>query len=102
MRKKLKAAYSLIEQLYTGAQRVIYAASYNKLPPTLINDTLAKLSMTPAQIEEVKRSAARAGALSTLTRAKAWIADLDPANIGKANLANKKTGQNLTMKPSKP
>ena len=38
--------------------------------------------MTPAQIEEVKRSAARAGALSALTRAKASIADLDPKDIG--------------------
>ena len=38
--------------------------------------------MTPAQIEEVKGSAARAGAVSALTRAKAWIADLDPVDIG--------------------
>ena len=38
--------------------------------------------MTPAQLEEMKRSAARAGALSALTRAKAWIADLDPEDIG--------------------
>ena len=80
---KLKAAYMLIEQLYTGAQRVICACSYNKLAPILIKDTLAKLSMTPAQMEEVKRSATRAGALIALTRAKAWIADLDPADIAK-------------------
>ena len=83
MRMKLKAAYTFLEQLYTGAQRVICAASYNKPAPTLIKDTLAKLSMTPAQIEEVKRSAARAGALTTLTRAKAWIADLDLEAIAK-------------------
>ena len=75
MRMKLKAAYTLIEQLYTGAQRVISAASYNKPAPTLIKDTLARLSMTPAQIEEAKQSAARAGALLALTRTKAWIAD---------------------------
>ena len=81
MRKKLKAAYTLIEQLYTGAQRVICTASYNKPLPTLIKDTLDKLSMTPAQLEEMKRSAARVGALSALTRAKAWIADLDPEDI---------------------
>ena len=80
---KLKAAYTLIEQLYTGAQRVICAASYNNPGPTLIKDTVARLSMTPAQIEEMKRSAARAGALSALTRAKAWIADLDPVDIAK-------------------
>ena len=39
--------------------------------------------MTPAQIEELKRSAARAGALLALTRAKSWIADLDPVDIAK-------------------
>ena len=83
MRMKLKAAYTLIEQLYTGAQRVICAVSYNKPAPTLIKDTLARLSMTPAQIEEVKQSAARAGALLALTRAKAWISDLDPVDIAK-------------------
>ena len=82
MRKKLKDAYTLIEHLYTGAQRVIYTASYNKPPPTLIKDTLAKLSMTPAQLEEMKRSAARVSALSALTRAKAWISDLDLEDIG--------------------
>ena len=39
--------------------------------------------MTAVQIEELKRSAARAGTLLALTRAKAWIADLDPADIAK-------------------
>ena len=29
VRKKLKAAYTLVEQLYTGAQRIITTASYN-------------------------------------------------------------------------
>ena len=83
MRKRLKAAYTLIEQLYTGAQRVICATSYDNAAPTLIKDTLDRLSMAPVQIEELKRSAARAGALLALTRAKAWIADLDPADISK-------------------
>ena len=80
---KLKAAYTLLEQLYTGAQRVICAASYDKPAPTLIKDTLTRLSMVPAQLEEVKRSAARAGALLALTRAKAWIADLDLVDLAK-------------------
>ena len=48
--------------------------------------------MTPSQIAEVKRSAARAGALSTLTRAKAWIADLDPADIGKVYPSQQEDG----------
>ena len=92
MRKKLKAAYTLIEQLYTGAQRVICATSYDNAAPTLIKDTLAKLSTTPAQIEEVKRSAARAGALLALTRAKAWIADLDPVDIAKGFPSEQENG----------
>ena len=82
MRKKLKAAYTLIEQLYTGAQRVICATSYDNVAPTLMKDTLDRLSMMPTQIEELKRFAARAGTFLALTRAKAWIADLDPEDIG--------------------
>ena len=89
---KLKAAYTLIEQLYTCAQRVICAASYNNPAPTLIKDTLARLSMTPAQIEERKRSAARAGPLLARTRAKAWIADLDPVDIAKGFPSEQENG----------
>ena len=81
MRKKLKDAYTLIEQLYTGAQRVICTTSHNTLAQTLIKDTWDKLSMLPAQIKELKKSAARAGALTALTRAKAWQADLDPEDL---------------------
>ena len=39
--------------------------------------------MTPTQIEEVKWSATRADALLALTRAKAWISDLDSVDIAK-------------------
>ena len=49
--------------------------------------------MTPAQIEELKRSAARAGALLALTRAKAWIADLDPADIAKGFPSAQENGE---------
>ena len=92
MRKKLKAAYTLIEQLYTSAQRVICASSYDNAAPTLIKDTLARLSMMQAQIEEVKRSAGRAGTLLALTRAKAWIADLDPVDIAKGFPSEQENG----------
>ena len=40
----------------------------------------------------MKRSAARAGALSALTRAKAWIADLDPEDIGNGYPSQKEDG----------
>ena len=48
--------------------------------------------MTPAQLEEVRRSATRAGALSALTRAKAWISDLDPEDIGNSYPSQKEDG----------
>ena len=70
MRQKLKAAYTLIEQSYTGIQWVICTASHNKPPPTLIKETLERLAMMPARFKEVKKSAARSGALTTLTREK--------------------------------
>ena len=48
--------------------------------------------MLPARVEELKRSAARAGALTTLTRAKAWVPDLDPANVIKGYPSLKEDG----------
>src|SRR3954470_24285879 len=78
VRKKLKAAYTLIEQLYTGAQRIIFTASPNKPPPTWINDTIKRLSMLPNRVEELKKSAARTGAINALIRVKAWVPDFDP------------------------
>nr|XP_040255447.2 uncharacterized protein LOC109739115 [Aegilops tauschii subsp. strangulata] len=92
VQKKLKAAYTLIEQLYTGAQRIICTASHNKSPPMLIKDTLERLSMLPARVEELKRSAARAGALTALTRAKAWVPDLDPEDVSKGYPSLKEDG----------
>ena len=58
MRMKLKAAYTLVEQLYSGSQRAISTAAYNKLSPTLIKETLEKLAMLPARIAELKKVAA--------------------------------------------
>lgn len=81
MRMKLKAAYTLIEQLYTGAQRAISAATHKKQPPSLIKEVLEKLSVLPQRFEELKRSAARAGAITALSRAKAWQAELDPEEL---------------------
>ena len=79
---KQKAAYTLIEQLYSGAQRAICTAAHNKPPPTLLKETIEKLSMLLAHLDELKRSAARSGALTALIRAKAWIPDLESGDIG--------------------
>src|SRR5215216_6726331 len=81
MCKKLKATYTLVEPLYTGAQRAISAALHKKSPPSLIKEVLQKLSVLPQRMEELKRSATRAGAITALSRAKAWQADLDPEEL---------------------
>ena len=51
--------------------------------------------MMPARFEELKRSAARAGALTALTRAKAWIPDLDPADVGNGYPSIKEDGSDF-------
>ena len=88
----MKAAYTLIEQLYTGAQRIITTASHNNPAPTLIQDTLNRLSMLPARIEELKKSAARTGAINALIRAKAWVPDFDPVEVAQGYPSLKEDG----------
>jgi hypothetical protein len=78
---KLKADYSLTEQLYARTLHSLVALSGGKKPPTLIKTVLDHLSMVPAQIEEVKLSAARVGAIVALSRAKAWQSELDPEEM---------------------
>ena len=95
MRMKLKAAYTLIEQLYSGSQRAICTAAYNKPAPTLIKETLEKLAMLPARITELKKAAARAGALTALIQAKAWIPDLEADDIIKGYPGVKEDGSNF-------
>ena len=78
---KLKAVYTLVEQLYTGTQRALATISPTNQAPTLLSDVLKKLSILPTRIDEMKRSSARAGAVIALSRAKAWLAELDPADM---------------------
>ena len=61
---KLKVVYTLVEQLYTRAQRVLAAISPANQGPNRLSDVLKKLSILPARFQEVKRSYARAGALT--------------------------------------
>ena len=51
--------------------------------------------MLPAWLDELKRSAARSGALTALIRAKAWIPDLEPADIGQGYPSVKEDGTNF-------
>ena len=80
---KLKAVYTLLEQLYTGAQRALAIISLANQGPNLLSDVLKKLSILPTRFQEVKRSCARAGALTALSRSKAWVPELDPADVAK-------------------
>ena len=54
MHVRLKAVYTLVEQLYTGAQRTIATALHKKRSPTLIKETLEILSVVPERSEELK------------------------------------------------
>ena len=44
-------------------------------------DVLKRLAVLPQQFKELKRSSARAGAVAALSQAKAWLPELDPADI---------------------
>ena len=82
----------------SGAQRIISATSFGKPAPTTIQDTLKKLSVLPVRLEEVKKSAARGGALLALTRAKAWVPDLDPEEALTGFPDTKEDGSTFTAK----
>ena len=92
---KLKVAYTLIEQLYSGSQRAICAAAYHKPAPSLIKETLEKLAMLPTRITELKKATTRAGALTALIRAKAWIPDLEADDIIKGYPGVKEDSSNF-------
>ena len=81
MLTKLKAVYTLVEQLYTGSQHAIATVALSNEMPTLLVEVLRKLSVLPQRINELRRSVARAGAVNTLSRAKAWLPELDLADI---------------------
>ena len=78
---KLKAVYTLVEQLYTRTQRALATISLANQAPTLLIDVLKKLYVMPERFNEMKRSSARAGVVTALSRAKAWLAELDPDDI---------------------
>ena len=81
MLMKLKAVYTLVEQLYTESQRTLASVALSNEVPTLLPRVLSKLSVLPQRINELRRTAARAGAVNALSRAKAWLPELDPTNI---------------------
>ena len=51
-----------------------------------------KLSVLPARVEELKKSAARTGAINALIRAKAWVPDFDPIEAAQGYPSLKEDG----------
>nr|XP_020162208.1 uncharacterized protein LOC109747584 [Aegilops tauschii subsp. strangulata] len=95
---KLKDVYTLVEQLYTGAQRAPATISPTNQAPTLLVDILKKLSVLPARMDEMKRSSARAGAVTALSQAKAWLSELDPSEVATGYPSLKEDGTSFDQK----
>ena len=51
---KLKAVYTLVEQLYTGAQRALATVALSNESPMLLVDVLRKLFVLPQRLNEIK------------------------------------------------
>ena len=68
--------YTLTEQLYVGSMLTMKAVMGTKEPITSIKNMLGCLSTLPPQIGELTRSAARKGALTTLTRCLVYAPEL--------------------------
>ena len=95
---KLKAVYTLVEQLYTGSQRALAAVALSNEVPTLLSDVLKRLAVLPQRFNELRRSSARAGAVAALSRAKAWLPELDPADIAIGYPSLKEDGTTFEQK----
>src|SRR3954468_7366693 len=78
---KLKVVYTLVEQLYTGSQRALAVVALSNEVPHLLADVLRRLAVLPQRVQELRRASARAGAIAALSRAKAWLPELDPTGI---------------------
>ena len=70
-----------MEQLYTGSQHALATVALSNEVPTLLVDVLKKLSVLPQRFNGLRRSSTRAGAMDALSRAKAWLPELDPTDI---------------------
>ena len=81
MLTKLKAVYTLVEQLYTGSQRALAVVALSNEVPTHLAGVLRRLAVLPQRFQELRRASTRAGAIAALSRAKAFLPELDPAEI---------------------
>ena len=91
---KLKAVYTLVEQLYTRTQRALATISPANQAPTLLVEVLRKLSVLSERFNEMKQSSVRSGAVTALSRAKAWLPELDPVDISTGRVSKLERGWN--------
>lgn len=49
----------------------------------------------PSRLTDLKKAAARSGALTALIRAKAWVSDLEPADLAKGFPSIKEDGSDF-------
>ena len=78
---KLKAVYTLVEQLYSGSQHALAVVALSNTTHNLLQDVLKHLSVLPRRIQDLRQASARAGAVAALSRAKAWVPELDLADL---------------------
>ena len=89
-----------MEQLYTGSQRALAVVALSNEVPTHLADVLRRLAVLPQRFQELRRASARAGAIAALSRAKAWLPELDPADIALGYPSLKEDGTHLTRRIS--
>ena len=70
-----------MEQLYSGTQRALAVVALSTPHPRLLQDVLKSLAFLPQQIQDLRRSSSRAGDVAALSRAKAWLPELDPVDL---------------------
>ncbi|XBI54809.1 hypothetical protein VPH35_036746 [Triticum aestivum] len=95
---KLKAVYTLVEQLYTGSQRALAVVALSNEVPTHLAEVLRRLAVLPQRIQELRRASARSGAIAALSRAKAFLPELDPADIALGYPSLKEDGSAFDQK----
>ena len=95
---QLNAVSTLAEQLYTGTQCALAAISPTGQAPTMLIDVLKKLSVLPVRFDEIKRSSAKVDAVMALSRAKAWVPELDPYEVATGYPSLKEDGTPFDQK----
>ena len=93
---KLKAVYSLTEQLYCGTLCTIKAMITEKCMPKNMKGVIEMLSTLPKQVVELKRSAARQGAMAALSRCLAYAPELTTEEMADGFPAKKVDGSDFS------